>query len=129
MRFYVDECLSRLTVEFLRRRRHNTVYATELGFIGKGDAFHYARAREMNRILVTRDGDFSNPLEYPFAKHPGVINIDLGPRADTDDANEALARLFRTLKPSQIKGTKITLRTNDIKLRKPASVEIIPYRK
>ncbi len=129
MRFYVDECLSRLTAEFLRQRGHNATHVVDQGSAGRGDAFHYARARETRRILVTRDADFSNEREYPFARHPGVINVDLNPRADTDDVNEALGKLLRTLKPDEIKGAKITLRAGDMEVRRPQTVEIAPYKR
>ncbi|MBU0492102.1 MAG: DUF5615 family PIN-like protein [Chloroflexi bacterium] len=96
MRFYLDENIPVVTARYLQNHRHNTRHAVlDYGYQGRGDAFHYAVARQERRILVSIDRHFENHAEFPLAGSPGIIVLDMGFPPTVAQVHEALRRLLR----------------------------------
>ena len=79
MKFLLDQDVYVATIRMLRDSNHDVVRVAEIGLARADDEIILARARELDRILVTRDRDFGTLV---FAKHllaylekPG-LNID-----------------------------------------------------
>jgi predicted nuclease of predicted toxin-antitoxin system len=52
-------------------------------FQNKDDEFHYQNARNLKRLLFTRDADFLDDRRYPLRESPGLIVLST--RNDVDD--------------------------------------------
>ncbi|MBI3194537.1 MAG: DUF5615 family PIN-like protein [Ignavibacteriae bacterium] len=81
IQFLSDECTYFSTVELLRQHGHEVVTLNELGLLQSDDLVVIEEAQKQNRILVTRDKDFSNILNYPPKKYQGIIVL----RMDAQD--------------------------------------------
>jgi predicted nuclease of predicted toxin-antitoxin system len=73
MKIYADENIEYAIIEGLRRRKINVVAAVELGYRGKSDAFHLAKASELEAVILTHDVDFLMMASMPGTKHHGII--------------------------------------------------------
>jgi predicted nuclease of predicted toxin-antitoxin system len=57
MKFFADENVARLTVQWLRQRGHDVLYAAEAN-PGQDDAIWLHQAEQAERLIVTADKDF-----------------------------------------------------------------------
>ena len=73
MKIYADENIESAILEGLRRRKINVVAAVELGYRGKPDEFHLAKAGELEAVILTHDVDFLMMASMPGTKHHGII--------------------------------------------------------
>lgn len=87
--FYADHNLDAAIVEVLRHLKYDVETAQEIGFEHQPDEFHYSRAFNTNRVLLTRDKDYLNNERFPLSQTRGVIvfNIDT---ANTKEIARAL---------------------------------------
>lgn len=74
MRFLVDRCVGRRTVEWLRAEGHDAVAAADLGS-DPGDRELLRRASEERRILITMDKDFGAFVFSEKLSHAGIIRL------------------------------------------------------
>jgi predicted nuclease of predicted toxin-antitoxin system len=73
MKIYADENIESAIIEGLRRRKIAVVAAVELGYRGKPDEFHLAKAVELEAVILTHDVDFLMMASMPGARHRGII--------------------------------------------------------
>lgn len=73
MRFLVDQDVYHLTIEFLIKRHHDVVPVKQLGLERAPDILLLRKAKEMERIFVTRDKDFGTLVFFEEEASHGVI--------------------------------------------------------
>jgi predicted nuclease of predicted toxin-antitoxin system len=76
-KFYADENIESVIVEYLRIKGFKVDYACELGLSHRDDMFHLQEAKRRKAILLTRDDDFLNNSKFPFRdlKNTGIVII------------------------------------------------------
>lgn len=52
MKIYADENIESAIIEGLRRRKITVIAAVELGYRGKSDEFHLAKAGEFEAVIL-----------------------------------------------------------------------------
>lgn len=73
MKIYADENIESSIIEGLRRRKIVVLSAVELGYRGKSDEFHMAKASHLEAVVLTHDVDFLMMAGAPGRKHRGII--------------------------------------------------------
>ena len=73
MRFLIDQDVYHLTVEFLMKGHYDVIPAKQLGLERAPDILLLRKARERERILVTRDKDFGTLVFFEEEASGGVI--------------------------------------------------------
>ena len=78
MKFLIDQDVYAITIKALKDDQHDVIPCSELGFSQAADETILSKAKEMSRILVTRDRDYGTLV---FAKQivAGVIYLRILP--------------------------------------------------
>ncbi len=77
LRFFCDQCVPLEISDTLRRSGHNVSVLNEVLPIRSPDTDVIAKARDLNAILVSLNGDFSDIVAYPPKEFRGIIAIQL----------------------------------------------------
>ncbi len=72
-----DQCVPASITDALRVAGHRVVLLREVLPIRAIDPVVLAKAHELDAILVSLDGDFSDIVAYPPAAHGGIVSIQL----------------------------------------------------
>ena len=75
--FLGDQCVPASITDALRDAGHRVLLLREVLPIRALDPIVLAKARELDAILVSLNGDFSDIVAYPPAEHGGIISIQL----------------------------------------------------
>lgn len=102
IRFYLDEQMSKAVAIGMRNRGMDVVMANDVGMRGAKDIEHLTKARQLNRVIVTKDSDFLR-LHAKQIPHSGIIYL---PR-DTSigETIRRLTLIFQQMTASDFKNT------------------------
>ena len=75
MRFLIDEDVDVRIIRLLRSLGHDAKRVPSGTLNGAVIRF----AAEENRILISRNADFTNTETFPPSKYPGIIHLDIHP--------------------------------------------------
>jgi len=99
MRFLVDEGVDVRVITLLKRQGHDARRVPS----GAANGAVIRLIQREQRILVTRDSDFTNVMLYPPARYPGIIHIAIHPPWFEKIA-PPLERLVRSTAESEFHG-------------------------
>lgn len=102
MRFLVDQGAYRVTIEWLRKEGHDVVTAKELGMQRAADQDLLKKAKEKDRLFLTRDKDFGALVFLRALESAGVILLRVMPMV-IDEVYQELQRLFGEHKEEEFK--------------------------
>ncbi|MGQ3684270.1 MAG: DUF5615 family PIN-like protein [Candidatus Loosdrechtia sp.] len=88
MKLFIDHDVYRITVDFLRQHGHDVVTAKELGLHTASDEELLEKAKNMDRLLITRDKDFGMLIFLKKELCSGVICLKTTPLTIHEVHNE-----------------------------------------
>ncbi|MBI3302177.1 MAG: DUF5615 family PIN-like protein [Deltaproteobacteria bacterium] len=103
MRLLVDQDVYHVTIEWLRNAGHDVVTAKELGMQRAADEDLLGKARETDRLLLTRDKGFGALTFLKAKRSVGVILLRVTPVV-VEEVHQELQRLFREHREEELKG-------------------------
>ena len=77
LRFFCDQCVPAEISHALRTPGHDVLNLREVLPVRAPDPDVIAKARELDRVLISLNGDFSDIVAYPPEEYSGIIAIQL----------------------------------------------------
>ena len=77
MKFFADHCVPTSIIHTLRTAGHEVILLRDCIPINSRDEVVIAKAQELNAILVSLNGDFSDIVMYPPANYRGIIALQV----------------------------------------------------
>lgn len=102
MHFLVDQDVYFITTEWLREEGHDVVTAKQIGMERASDEELLKKAKDEDRLLLTRDKDFGALVFLKLEDSPGVILLRVSPQMLTEVHYE-LKSLFKEHKEEEFK--------------------------
>lgn len=76
-RFFSDHCVPLSIARALQRHGHEVIALHEHLPVNSPDPLVIAKAQELDVVLLSLNGDFSDIVAYPPAKYRGIVAIQL----------------------------------------------------
>lgn len=122
-RLYADANIEKDIIEALRKANIDVLWVIENNSLRKqkDDMFHYKKAKQLGRYLLTKDEGFWSDRKYLLHESPGVIIV----KSQEREMGALLVRLLRKLlqdynplnEPLYLQGIKVKLSDSGINLR------------
>jgi predicted nuclease of predicted toxin-antitoxin system len=77
LRFFCDQCVPAEISHTLRLAGHDVLNLRETLPVRASDPEVVAKARDLDRVLISLNGDFSDIVAYPPEEYSGIIAIQL----------------------------------------------------
>ncbi len=117
MKFFADQDVYQVTIEFLRDSGHDVRCTAEVGLNRASDVILLQYARQEKRILITRDKDFGALVFLQVLDHGGVILLRI--TFDTlDDVHQELLRLLSAHQATELSACFVTVEPGRHRIRR-----------
>lgn len=116
MRFLVDHDVYAVTVEWLRQQSHDVVTAKDLGLQQAADEDLLAKAKELDRLFLSRDKDFGALVFLRGAGSSGVIFLRVLPTA-VEEVHDELLRLLHERTEAELKTSYCVVEPHRYRIR------------
>jgi predicted nuclease of predicted toxin-antitoxin system len=104
MRIKLDENLGLQGATFLEGRGHDVLTVSEQALWGAADRDLASVCARENRVLVSLDLHFANPLLFDPSVTPGIVVLRLSSRPSRPELKESLNLLAGALERRPVKG-------------------------
>ena len=117
MNFLIDADLPKSLSVFLKNKGYNAVDIRDIKPTSISDDKIFKLAKEQNRIIITRDTDFSNVLHYTPTSNLGIIVIRIR-LISFEKIFSLVENLLKSISEKELLGSLIILRENRYRILK-----------
>jgi predicted nuclease of predicted toxin-antitoxin system len=117
MRFLVDADLPRSAAAVLTAAGHVASHVIDVGLAAATDREIFDAAQADQAVLVTRDLDFTDPLQFPETAHHGLVIVRIRETLPTEFVNDALVRTVSQIRDDEFANAVIIVEENRFRRR------------
>ncbi len=77
LRFFADHCVSNYIIQTLRNEGYEAFILKEYIPTDSSDMLVIKKAQELESILISLNGDFSDIVRYPPSEYKGIISLQI----------------------------------------------------
>lgn len=117
MKLITDHDVYKITVDFFRQHGHNVVTARELGLHKASDKELLEKAKNMDRLSITRDKDFGMLVFLKEELCSGVIYLKITP-STTNEVHNELQKILEKHTEKDLKTTFCVVEPHRYRIRR-----------
>jgi len=117
MLFLVDQDVYKITIEFLKNEGHDAIPVKEVGLEQSPDRVLLQKAKEMDRIFITRDKDFGNLVFFEKEVTSGVFLIR-GESSEIKFIHKELKKVLKNHTEEELKRSFCVVESGRHRIRK-----------
>ncbi|MBI2043772.1 DUF5615 family PIN-like protein [Candidatus Pacearchaeota archaeon] len=118
MKFFLDANIPNSSTGIFKELNYDVQHARDIGMANSLDSEIINYSTKNKRILVTKDLDFGNILNYPVKSHVGVIILRLPFYYNAKQINRVLLNFLMIVKEKEIKNSVTILEIGRYRTRK-----------
>lgn len=121
-KFIVDADTPYSSVAVLQEFGQDAVHVRDVGLGDADDDDIFAYAQEEERIIVSRDLDWSNLLDYPLGSHRGIVVLRVPPTFRAEQINRVLRSFLENVEIEDLGRALAIVEPGRYRLRSPMNV-------
>jgi predicted nuclease of predicted toxin-antitoxin system len=119
LRFVADHCVSKEIIESLQDAGYDVYRLKDIMPVDSPDSAVILKAQELDSILLSLNGDFTDIVTFPPARYKGIVSLQLRNHPETIALllERLKAYLLRYSDPGHYKGKLLLVEIHRIRVR------------
>jgi predicted nuclease of predicted toxin-antitoxin system len=117
-KFLLDENIPISTIELFKNKGHDVIHTRTQGLTGLPDDRIMEIANRDGLIIITRDLDFGNLLDYPINTHQGIIVLRLPDTYTAKQINKVLEAFLSDVSIAEIEKALVVIDPSRYRIRR-----------
>jgi predicted nuclease of predicted toxin-antitoxin system len=101
LKLLADHCISREIIDAIRKMGHDVVRLKDVLSPDSPDAVVIAKAKEIDSVLISLNGDFADIITYPPEAYEGIITLQVRNHPEIIPQLIGRLRLYLTSHPDR----------------------------
>ena len=116
MKILADECVYKITIDFLKKHGFQIITVKDVGLKGHSDDKILKYAYTHKLISLSNDKDFSNIFKFNYKKYPGIIRLKMT-SSTADEVHNILIGFLQGKTEKNLKAKLVIIDKNKYRIK------------